>query len=295
MIRRISTFILCFSLSFIASAFADESDDNTGRDDTQVYSLYDGVDLVTTFKYQYGKKPKTFVKAVYPQLDGDREDEGITHFNDLVNDLLKQEIATFQHNVMQNQQFLKNISKAPSRNNLYIDYDSSAIKSDDDHIISIRFTMQGYIAGMAHPFHYHRSLNYDIESKQPLELADLFNHGSDYLQTLSSYSKDVLSRRLTNKKMVEEGTAPTASNFKTWNIKPNGILLTFDEYQVAPYVYGAQTVLVPYAYLQDILSPDSLIAGCISNKKKCSRHNLLTGGFIDEAANKYHHPTHKLA
>lgn len=285
--RPLRTFIASACFFVCLPAFSDyDGNDTTGKDDSQVYHIYADVDLVTTLKYRYGINPKSFVKAVYPQLEGDVENDFINRFNGLVTDLLKQEIATFRQNAGQNQKFVTSETKI--RNNLYIDYDSSVIKSGADHIISIRFTMQGYLTGMAHPFHYHRVLNYDIDSGQKIELDELFMRDSNYLEVIADYVKKVLDKRLDYRKMVAEGTTPTLDHFKLWNIKPNGLLFTFDEYQVAPYVYGAQTVLVPYSVLKDRLADNSPLSGCVTHKKKCSRSNILTGGFIDEAVNTRH-------
>lgn len=279
-------FALLIVSSVLAPVFA--YDDNTGRDDAQVYHLYSDIDLVTTLKYRYGQTPKSFVKSVYPQLEGDVDSDYLTRFNELVTDLIKQEVAAFQKSMEQNQKGLTITPSTKTRNNLYVDYDSSVVKSDQDHLLSVRFSFQGYLTGMAHPFHYHRVLNYDIDSGQKIELDELFIPGSNYLEILSDYVRETLGKSLDDKKMLAQGTTPTADNFKFWNIKPNGLLFTFDEYQVAPYVFGAQTVLVPYSVLKDVLAPESIIAGCVKQKKKCARNNLLTGGFIDEAVNTRH-------
>ncbi|MCW5582533.1 MAG: DUF3298 domain-containing protein [Gammaproteobacteria bacterium] len=69
-----------------------------------------------------------------------------------------------------------------------------------------------------------------------------------------------------------------------WNIKPNGLLITFETGKVAPYIYGPQTVLVPYSALMDVIPPESPIADCITHRSRCLSNNLLTGGFIDEAS-----------
>ncbi|HEX4045792.1 MAG TPA: RsiV family protein, partial [Gammaproteobacteria bacterium] len=138
----------------------------------------------------------------------------------------------------------------------------------------------------AHPYHHHFVLNYDLKNNQPLELGMLFNPNADYLTVLSTYTQMTLSNRhLPDKEMIAAGTAPKPENFRNWNIKPNGLLITFDEYQVAPYVNGTQTVLVPYSFLKSILNPTSPVTACVIHKKQCSRSNLLTGGFIDEALN----------
>lgn len=276
-------------LCFFTVAFAENaSDDNTGRDDAQIYNLYQGVDLVTTMKFQYGNKPKLFVKLVYPVLDSDIDNAGVNMFNQQVNELLTKEIDDFKQQAITNQKdFLDSKS---TKNNLYIDYDASFIRSGHNHILSVRFTLQGYLAGMAHPFHRHRVINFNLDAEQNVSLSDLFETDSDYLTMLEAYSRYILGRRLRDIDMIKTGTQANAQNFRNFNIKPNGLLITFDESQVAAYVDGAQTVLVPYTVLKHILAKDSPISSCVKDKRVCAHSNVLVGGFIDEAFNTLHRP-----
>ena len=280
---NIITLILC--LFIFSPAFADDmSDDDTASDDPQVHRISDDLDIISTIKYQYGSNPKFFVKSVYPQLDSNDKDENIDAFNQISSNVVKQTVTEFKRRAMVNQASIANLPQVVNRNNLYIDYDTSYIRSGDDSILSIRFTIQSYLAGMAHPYHGHRVLNYDLQTGEDIQLESLFNPGTNYLAVLSNFTRKSLTRHLTVKDMIANGTAPTAENFRNWNIKPNGILITFDEAQVAPYVDGAQSVLVPYSVLKPILSPQSPIAGCVNNRRRCAENNMLTGGFIDQVA-----------
>lgn len=291
--KKILFIIVCLLISTPVLA-EDSADDSTGRDDTKVYHVYDDVELVSTHKIQYDK-PRIVVKSVYPQLQSDTIKDSVETFNQLVIDLAQDKISEFKAQVIANQEAQQNLPAYQRRNDLYLDYDSSFIQSGKNPIISIRFSDQGYIAGMAHPYHHHFVLNYDLNNNEKINLDDLFSPDADYLPVLSSYTSSVLNRRLRDKQMIADGTAPKPENFKNWNIKPNGLLFTFDEYQVAPYVNGAQTVLVPYSILKKMIDPDSLIANCVTNKKRCSRSNVLTGGFIDEAINlRAINPHHRL-
>lgn len=286
--KNMKKFVLLFLiLGFLNPSFvlaSSASDDSTGRDDTQIFHVYGDVDLISTLKFQYGR-PRIVIKSVYPQLASDEPNEGVDAFNQLVLDLIDKKISAYKKQVEENQEAQKNIPKAQLKNDLYLDYDASFIQSGKRPIISIRFSVQGYIGGMAHPYHHHFVLNYDLDNREQIDLNDLFKPDTDYLETLSDFTRSVLSRRLHDQHQIMEGTTPSADNFKNWNIKPNGLLITFDEYQVAPYIYGAQTVLVPYSVLKQIIDPDSPIAACVMNKRRCARNNLLTGGFIDEASN----------
>lgn len=127
-----------------------------------------------------------------------------------------------------------------------------------------------------------------MDSGEKLVLADLFKEGSAYYERLSQLSRQALARKLKNKELIQAGTEPSPENFKNWNLKPRGLALTFDKSHVAPYVYGAQTILIPYRALEDILDPDSVISECLAHPARCKRSKILTGGFIDEAINTHH-------
>lgn len=282
-------------LSLCTPIYADDIDDNndggsaaadsTGRDDTQVYHVYDGVDLISVIKIEYGK-PRIVVKAVYPQLESGGMSAGIDGFNKAVLDIVQEEVSAYTEKVVENKSAQQQLPKEKIKNDLYIDYATAAMRSGKNHILSIRFSIQDNIAGMAHPTHHHRVLNYDLDENEKIELPDLFIPNADYLDVLSNYTGSALFRRLPNKRMVSEGTQPMPENFKIWNVKSNGLLITFEETQVAPYINGAQTVLVPYSVLKNIMAADSPIIACVNNRKRCGYNNLLTGGFIDEAIKK---------
>jgi hypothetical protein len=279
-----------FVLSPVFAEDATNQDDSgdTPQNRVQFYPISDSIDLVTKTRYDYNK-PRVVVKSVYPELQSDDEtDTSIDDFDSTVLNLVQKNIQDFTNQAKLNLSTLDMPRKNKINNYLYIDYDTSSIKTDDGYVISIRFNTQGFLAGLAHPYHVHRVLNYDLSSNQVLDLRDLFNDDANYLQRLSEYTSNELGRHLKDKSMITQGTAPTDGNFQNWNIKPTGILFTFDEGQVAPYVYGAQTVLVPFSALKDILAPDSVISGCIDHKSRCKQNNVLTGGFLDEAANQYH-------
>ena len=278
---------LLFVLFCVKTAYAvDLGDDDTAKDDTLVYHVYKGVYLISTLKYQYHNKPKMFVKPVYPQLETNDSDPSIDIFNQLVLDVIHEEIDKFKNQIVAQQ----GANDSKRKNNLYIDYDASVIAPKENHTISIRFTLQGYMAGMAHPFHKHRVLNYDLDADRKIELSDLFLPNSNYLNIIAQYANEKLSKRLRQSPNIVSGTAADPKNYENWNIKPNGLLFTFDENQVAPYVYGTQTLLIPFAVLKDVISPDSVVSECLQSTKKCRRNHLLTGGFMEEAVNFKHRP-----
>ena len=127
-----------------------------------------------------------------------------------------------------------------------------------DQLISVLFSVDGYVMGAAHPFHYAHSLNYDTNAVRMLELEDLFLPGTDYLDVLSRYGLDDLERQGVLE--WEEGALPLPENFQRWNLTTRGLLISFDEYTVAPYAAGPQSVVIPYEVLRDVADPDGPLA-----------------------------------
>lgn len=259
------------------------------KDLKQIFHVTNDLNLVPTTQFFYAK-PKVVIKAVYPQIQSELIDEtpeeNVQKFNDLVLSLVQEEASKFKKQVADDMP--AGLPKTSIKNDMNIDFSTSAVSADENPLLSIRFAIEGYVAGMAHPYQYHRTLTFDLYNGQEIQLASLFNPDSNYLAVIAEYCKESLSKKLKDTQMIEAGTAPTAENYKNWNINPLGILITFDQAQVAPRVYGTQTVLVPYDTLAEILAPDTGVAACVKHRKKCLKNNVLTGGFLDQAVNTKH-------
>ncbi|HLB41511.1 MAG TPA: RsiV family protein [Gammaproteobacteria bacterium] len=281
--------LIVISCLFISLTFAEDDidgDEDSGVERQQIYHIYNDVDLIPTTQLRYSK-PKVVIKSVFPLLTSEEQSEHVEKFNQLVQAIIQEEIDDYKKRLADLLPLRKNLpeSIANSESDLNIDFDSSIVNTHGSPIISVRFSVEGYIAGMAHPYHHHRVINFDLESAQPLELVDIFKSDSAYLDVLANYSNTTLLKRFKKSgDTVAKGTAPQLQNYKNWNVNPEGILITFDEYQVAPYYYGSQTVLVPYSTLMNLIVPYSPMGICLKHKNKCLRSHLLTGGFMNEAA-----------
>lgn len=286
MLKVIVPLIITLLTSVVA--FADDIiiDDSTPTKKLQqIFPIYGDVNLLPTTRILYDK-PRIITKIVYPKIESVTQDDNINQFNDAVTELTNGLADEYKKQVADLKDVQASLPKSELHNNLTIDFDSSTINANEAPIISIRFSAQGYIAGNAHPYHTYRVLNYDLDGGERIELTDLFKADSNYLEVLSEYSRSVLSRKLSDKNMINEGTEPKPENFQNWNIKPYGLMITFNEYQVAPYVNGPQTVLIPFSAIKGMLASDTALANCLKHQKRCFRNRLLTGGFIDEASAK---------
>lgn len=172
-------------------------------------------------------------------------------FNQVVQALVQNQVESFIGMIAENLDYLTEMADLGGFNSFYLEYIPTHTEQD---IISIKFTVSTYVVGAAHPASYSSVLNYDLREEKSLSLDELFLPGSDYLGVLSEQS----IQRIRENGYIEwpDGAAPDPVNFQVWNITPEGVLITFDPYQVAPYAAGPQQALVPYAALQSMIDPD---------------------------------------
>jgi len=88
--------------------------------------------------------------------------------------------------------------------------------------------------------------------------AELFRPGSDWLGVLSDYCYEALSQKAPlrdDEGWLRQGTAPTAENYQVLLPRPDGLQVTFEQYQIGPYAIGVHRVVVPYSELGAVLNP----------------------------------------
>jgi hypothetical protein len=124
-------------------------------------------------------------------------------------------------------------------------------------VLSIRFEIASYSAGAAHPNAVHVSLNFDLRSGKVLELSNLFAPDSDYLEVIAAYAAQDLQAR--DALYFPDGALPIKENYTVWNLTEEGLLITFNIYQVMPYVAGPQFVTIPYEELAAIQREDGAL------------------------------------
>lgn len=194
-----------------------------------------------------GSSPRYTITVQTPRLAGS-EDKRVIEFNLKVSELIQGEIDYFRENV------LSHMPSAPVTSGSFFDVGYALVYQRGD-LWSLKFNFFGYADGAAHPFHYSLTLNYDLEQGRKLSLGDLFAEDAKYLKTISSYCIAELSRRdIGFYGGFERGAEPTAENYRNWNITNEGLLITFDEYQVAPYAAGSQAVTIPYSELRPLIN-----------------------------------------
>lgn len=212
--------------------------------------LYQTVTLGEKTIEENGKGPNYTLKAVTPILQGSI-DPRVEKFNQAVAERVQQAVDQFKKD-------LANQPVTPISAGSYFDLTYKLI-SPPGNLLSLQLHIEGYSDGAAHPYHIISSYNYDLEKGQEVSLDQLFLHGVNYLQTISDYCAAELNTRNIGFEMFSDGAKPTPENYAVWNVSANGLIVTFNEYQVAPYAAGPQEVTIPFEKLKDSIDPQGLL------------------------------------
>jgi hypothetical protein len=216
--------------------------------------LFQLVSVVSTTRNETSDSPAYTLKAEIPNLQGS-DDARIKKFNDEMNLLTQEEIAKFKDNAVQ-------VQPMPGVGGSFYDQQYK-ILSPKGNLLSLKFQIMIYIQGAAHPGTHARTVTYDLEAGKDVKLADLFLQGSDYLEKIANYCVAQLQMRNIGFDPTSSGAQPLPENYGNWNISADGLIITFDEYQVAAYAVGAQEVVVPYAELQSVIDPQGQLEGLL--------------------------------
>ena len=126
-------------------------------------------------------------------------------------------------------------------------------------LASIRVLAYTYPSGAAHGGTALETWNFDLATGQRLALADLFSPGVDYLDAIATEGRrSLLDRYATDRssrQWVKDGTQPSEANYSGWALTPDGLEITFGQYQVAPYAEGMPVVVIGWSRLAGLLDP----------------------------------------
>lgn len=247
------------TLLFSASALAANISPNdlwiTKKNDSTPMQLMQGkLNLISVKMNEHDKQLNYVIEARYPKISGTKLSPGAEHFNEHVKKMLDKLIADFKSDLKNN--------KAPiaAESYLKINYESVGFVSQSQHsdYISVRFDINRYEKGMAHPANEVRVFNFDLAQNKELKLADIFQPNSAYLENISNYCKKELSKQKSaDASMIESGASSKEENYRNWNLTLSGLLITFDEAQVAPRYMGKQEVLIPKDQLTKTLTHEA--------------------------------------
>ena len=113
----------------------------------------------------------------------------------------------------------------------------------------------------AHPMTYRTSFNYSYTGKGLLAIGDLFTPGSGWLEYISDYCIKDLNEKAkkdglqNNEANILDGAGPKENNFYTFTVNEHSLDIVFNLYRVGPYVWGFQSVSIPWKDLIKMLDP----------------------------------------
>lgn len=145
-------------------------------------------------------------------------------------------------------EFIKNAknSKLKTKYHLYIDYKEYKYGNYVSYVFFIEDSTGG-----AHPNHRIKSVVYDTLNNKVISIDDLISYNENIINIISDYTRCILiNNKDIDVSMMYEGTRKIKSNFNTFALTNDGLLIFFERYQVAPYYKGEFEVLIPYKYLK---------------------------------------------
>jgi len=124
--------------------------------------------------------------------------------------------------------------------------------SAENNIVSVLLETSEFQGG-AHPNKLLNSFNFDSYSQKFVKITDITGMSLKEISALARKqlkAKLITGKNLTNdeklwlEQMIDDGTEPQERNFSTFLCKKNEVIIYFEPYSVAPYVYGTQTVSI---------------------------------------------------
>jgi hypothetical protein len=144
---------------------------------------------------------------------------------------------------------------------------SSEVVASTSRYLSFLVSDERYYIGSAHPSHNRTIFIFDKKNKKLVEPASLFKNNSSYVEFLSKESISYFDTK--NKSSSQDdvridtssndGLTPTIANFSKMLPTEKGLMVYFDEYQIAPYVAGPQEALIPYTALTSVINKDGVL------------------------------------
>jgi hypothetical protein len=148
------------------------------------------------------------------------------------------------------------IDEAMSSDEFSADFTVALLAAD---LASLRVLTYTYPSGAAHGGTALETWTFDLRTGRRLALADLFSPGADYLGAIATETRRSLLDRYaidrSSRQWVKDGTRPKAANYSGWALTPDGLEITFGQYQVAPYAAGMPVVVIGWSRLAGLLDP----------------------------------------
>ena len=186
------------------------------------------------------------ISVEYPRIEATKL-RSATLFNRWIRKKVLGDVARFRNLELRAEPRARKEGHHPITEGLELRY---KVYYSNRRFISMRLTHRVMAEGQMHPINYYETINYDLRNNRQLHERDVFRRG--YLKVFSSYARKELTEKydLGLDWWVTKGTLPRQDNFANWNIVPDEILLSFEDYQVSSHSFGQPEFVVPYYVLK---------------------------------------------
>lgn len=262
--RRTTLLPVVFSvLSALAACTSPEPPIESA--DTAVVSLEDSsvVPVVAVARLENDRENRLEVGITYPQLNPSSEPE-LARMFDAVNTDIAARIAAVVDSFLVAAREAATYQTDPELGFSSLD-GAFADPYVNSRLFSASQSVNTFLLGSAHPNSTTLVYNYDLGKGVQIELADIFDGATAYLDSLSAWAGASLAaeaekRGMSASDLFHEGYAPVADNFALFTLGPDSLRLHFPPYAVAPYAAGPFTVSLAYTDLRPTLMEAGLAA-----------------------------------
>lgn len=195
------------------------------------------------------------IYVVYPHIEGSKS-VGILKLNRRIKDLVTKQ---YQWSLVPpTREDLRHYEKWPGVfNSVDLTYD---VVLATDQLLSIYFEVYSYGIGAAHSVQQSFSVNFDLRSETPIQLAGLFKPDAKHLQFISDYCVRELSKDhqyAMSDPVFKDELAPRLKNYESWNITKEGLRFNFDACKIDGCAAGKAEVKIAFDALKEKLKPKS--------------------------------------
>jgi hypothetical protein len=146
------------------------------------------------------------------------------------------------------------------------------------NLITARIDYAENTCGNLHPLSWTDTFVVDLTNNESIKLNELFGNNLHNIKPrLSKIISSLLEERYPHlsSNWINQGTSPKDENFSHFLVAPDGLIVLFKDYQVAPHSAGVRELLVPFTRLAPLIKADSPLAPFISSQRGMMKTDAL--------------------
>lgn len=230
-------------------------------------SIYSQTANITSQDYKDSSASKRYsIDITYPKVDfGAEALMGVRGIAQDINNC----VDTLRDNIVKDfKDYVNTLPPTPCGQGYSYLYTTYKTFYNNSSLFSFSFETSSAPDCSNHPYNFTSTLNYSITSVGAFGLSDIFLKDKPYLKFISDHCIRELKKRAAEEKVdaeetINEGAAPIESNFRVFNVNDKELLITFNPYQVGPWIWGSQTVSIPLSEIKSMIDPEGPLSSLV--------------------------------